>query len=339
MVAIKSAEADRVLARDLGSYSTFLVFGTDVGLVSERVRRVVAGLVDDAADPFQLVRLTEGDLSGDAARLSDEAGTVPLFGGRRAVLVDGGGKSVAAAVELYLETPAPCPVVIEAGALKRDAPLRKLIERSRRAAAIECYPDGEREISGLIDREVHAAGLTIEPHAKELLASLLGADRLASRSEIDKLLLYAHGQASIGVDDVEAAVADASAQAQDNTIDAAFSGDTGGLDAAVRRLHLNAVDAGQLVSAALRHAVMLQRAKLGGAAGAAWPARAAVPPRRKAAMEQQIAALGVDMLGRTVVRLGDALGQIRREPRLAEQHAIRALWTVALAARPRQRGR
>ena len=142
-----------------------------------------------------------------------------------------------------------------------------------------------------------------------------------------------------GVDDVEAAVADASAQALDGAIDAAFSGNTAGLDAAVRRLHLNAVDAGQLVGAALRHAVALQRAKLGGPPGAAPPFRGAMPPRRKSAMEQQVAALGIDMLGRTVVRLGDALGQIRREPRLAEQHAVRALWTVALAARPRQRGR
>ena len=339
MVAIKSSEAERFLARDVGAFSAFLVFGSDVGLVSERVSRIVKTVVDDPHDPFQLVRLMGDDIARDTPRLADEAQTVPLFGGRRAVLVDAGGKNIAPAVELYLATPSPSPVVIEAGALKRDAPLRKVVERSKHAAAIECYPDGEREIAALIDGEVAAAGLTIDPDAKSMLATLLGADRLASRSEIAKLLLYAHGAKRIEVEDVEAAVADASAQASDTAIDAAFSGDTAALDEAIKRLHLNPVDAGLLLGAALRHATMLQRAKLSGPAGESGhgaPFRGGVSPRRKTLIDRQIAALDADVLGRAIIRLGDAIGQVRRDPRLAEDHAARALWTVALAARPRK---
>ena len=295
--------------------------------------------MDDPGDPFQLVRLSGDELARDTPRLADEAQTVPLFGGRRAVLVDVGGKNITAAVELYLSLPSASPVVLEAGALKRDAPLRKAIERHKHAAAIECYPDGEREIGALIDGEVTAAGLAIDPDAKALLGSLLGADRLASRSEIAKLVLYAHGSTSIRVEDVEAAVADASAQATDDAIDAAFSGNAGALDAAVQRAHLGPVDAGLLLGAALRHATMLHRAKLSGPGeGGAMGFRGGFSPRRKVAIDRQVANWSTDALGRTMVRLGEAVALVRRDPRLAEDHAVRALWTVALAARPK-RGR
>ena len=336
MVAIKTSEADRFLTRDLANFSAFLVFGSDVGLVSERVRRIVKGVVDDPSDPFQLVRLSGDELARDTPRLVDEAQTVPLFGGRRAVLVDVGGKDILAAVELCLSARLSSPVVLEAGALKPAAPLRKAIERSRHAAAIQCYPDGEREIGQLIDSEAAAAGLTIEPAAKSLLASLLGADRLASRSEIAKLILYAHGGTTVGVEDVEAAVADASVQATDDAIDAAFSGDASALDPAVQRLHLGTVEAGLLLGAALRHAMMLHRAKLSGPGeGASMPFRGGLSPRRKAGIDRQVASLSIDALSRTIVRLGEAAALVRRDPRLAENHAVRALWAVAQTARPK----
>lgn len=337
MVAIKNHEAERFLARDVGSYTAFLVHGSDVGLVSERVRRIVKGLVDDPGDPFQLVRLSGDDLGGDPARLADEARTVPLFGGRRAVLVDASAaKKVEAAVDLLLSLEGACPVVLATGQLKKDAALRKAVERSRTAAAIECYPDSEEELARLVEAEAAAAGLTIEPDARGLLVSLIGSDRLASRSEIAKLILYAHGAASITADHVVEAVADASVQANDDALDAAFGGDMAKLDAALNKLHLGPVEAGLLLAAALRHAVALHRAKVSGS-GEDSPFRFALPPKRRSAIDRQLAALGPDTLARTIARLGEAVALVRREPRLAVDHATRALWGVALSSRPRSR--
>ena len=335
MVAIKNHEAERFLGRDIGSYSTFLVHGPDVGLVSERVRRIVRELVDDPQDPFQLVRLGGDELGGDAARLADEAQTVPLFGGRRAVLVDGTAvKKVEPAVDLLLTLDKACPVVISAGSLKKDSGLRKSVERSRTAAAIECYPDSEQDLARLVEAEAVAVGMTIDADARDLLVSLLGADRLASRSEIAKLLLYAHGSKTITADHVAEAVADASVQANDDALDAAFAGDVPALDTALGKLHLGAVEAGLLLGAALRHAVALHRAKLSGPGGES-PFRFGLPPKRKAAIDRQLAQLSPDALARTIVRLGEGIALVRREPRLAVDHATRALWTVALSSRPR----
>ena len=64
-----------------------LVYGPDAGLVRERADALVRASVDDPNDPFAFVRIEGEELSANPSRLVDEAHTVPLFGGRRAVLV------------------------------------------------------------------------------------------------------------------------------------------------------------------------------------------------------------------------------------------------------------
>ena len=195
MVAVKASDVDTYLARPDRAAPVVLVFGPDAGLVSERVNAVIAASVDDPADPFSLVRLDGEDLSAQPARLVEEAQTIPLFGGRRAVWVKAGSRNIAPAVEELLALPAcECRVVIEAGDLRRNAPLRALCERAKNAAALPCYADGERELGRLVDSEMRAAGLTLAPDARALLIPLLGGDRAASRSELRKLVLYAAGK-------------------------------------------------------------------------------------------------------------------------------------------------
>ena len=57
--------------------------------------------------------------------------------------------------------------------------------------------------------------------------SLLGGDRQASRNELRKLALYAHGKGEVTLDDVMAVVADASELKIDPIVDGAFAGQAG----------------------------------------------------------------------------------------------------------------
>src|SRR5208282_4116714 len=177
MTAIKAADVDGFIARPDPARPVVLVFGPDAGLVSERVNALVKASVDDPNDPFSLVRLESEELIANPGRLVEEAQTIPLFGGRRAVRVKAGGRNIAPAVEALLAGPASeCRVVIEAGDLRRSAPLRALCERAKNAAALPCYPDSERDLARLIDTEMRAAGLTLAPEARALLVPLLGGD-------------------------------------------------------------------------------------------------------------------------------------------------------------------
>src|SRR5262245_37762144 len=105
MVALKSADIESFVARPDPARAVVLVFGPDAGLVSERVDAIVRASVDDPADPFSLVRLDGDALASDPARLTDEALTVPLFGGRRAIRVRAGSRNIVPAVESVLAAP------------------------------------------------------------------------------------------------------------------------------------------------------------------------------------------------------------------------------------------
>src|SRR5271168_2780437 len=227
MVAVKNADVDRYIARPDPARPVILVYGPDSGLVRERVDALVAGAVDDPRDPFALARIEGDALADEPERLVEEAHTVPLFGGRRAVWVRAGGRNFTAAVERVLASPpgADCRIVIEAGDLKRNAPLRALCEKAPNAAALPCYADGGRDLNRLIDEEMRAGNLSIAPDARAALTALIGGDRGTSRSELRKLALYANGKPTIGLDDVLAVVADASAESNVDAIaDAAFAG-------------------------------------------------------------------------------------------------------------------
>ncbi len=102
MVAVKAADVDAFVARPDPARPVMLVFGPDAGLVSERVNALVKASVDDVNDPFALARLEGEDVTANPARLVEEAQTIPLFGGRRAVWVKAGGRNIAPAVEALL---------------------------------------------------------------------------------------------------------------------------------------------------------------------------------------------------------------------------------------------
>ena len=105
MTAIKAADVDRFIARPDSNQPIVLVFGPDAGLVRERVDALVRASVDDPADPFTFVRIDGDELATNPSRLVEEAHTVPLFGGRRAVLVKAGSRNIAQAVDTVIAAP------------------------------------------------------------------------------------------------------------------------------------------------------------------------------------------------------------------------------------------
>jgi DNA polymerase III subunit delta len=342
MVALKGSDIDSFVARPDSARPVVLVFGPDAGLVRERAEALVHASVDDPKDPFQLARLDGDDLAGTPTRLIEEVSTVPLFGGRRAVWVKAGGRNIAPAVEPLLASPAPdCRVVIEAGDLKRSAPLRAICERSKHAVALPCYPDAERDLVRLIDTELRAEGLAISTDARSALVPLLGGDRLASRHEIRKLALFARGKARVELDDVMAVVADASTLALDGLIDAAFAGRTGELEAQFGKARTAGTAAGTIVSAALRQVAQLHRARLAVDEGASvGQAMEGIQPfvhfSRKAAVETALRNWTSARLERAMTQLAEAALETRKQPALAEVIAQRTLLALAVNVRRKE---
>jgi DNA polymerase-3 subunit delta len=339
MVALKSADIDAFVARPNAAQPIALVYGPDSGLVRERTEALIRACVDDPRDPFALARLEGDEISADPARLVDEAQTVPLFGGRRAVWVRAGSRNIAPAVEALIDAKvSECRVIIEAGDLKRNAPLRILCERAKSAAALPCYADNERDLARLVDDELSGAGLTIAPDVRAALVPFLGGDRRASRSELTKLILYAHGQTQVVLDDVLAVVADASALALDAVVDASFAGRTADVDTQFTKVCAAGTAPTTIIGYALRQAMALHKTRLAIEAGtpvsdALDVMTPSVHFRRKALVESALKAWTAARLERAMTQLADAALETRVQQALAESIAHRILLSVAQAAR------
>lgn len=339
MVAVKNRDAERFVKAPPAHVFLFLIYGADAGLVRERALRIVEQRVDDRRDPFQCVEMSGDAVAADPLSLLDEANTVPLFGGRRAIIVETGAKSIASAVEqLLLAPPIDCSVVLTAGALKRDAPLRKLVETAKQGAAIECYPDTEQDLHALIDSSLHEAGLAISQEARGLLQSALGEDRRMSRSELAKLLLYTHGQEKIEASDVEDVVAHASNIAADRLVLDAFSGEASAAGSGLDHVVATGGDAGQLLGGALRYALALHRARLTVDregrldAGVAILTRSGWGFSHRAMLEHHLKIWPAAKVAGLVDALRGAQQRARANAGLAEMEAGRALMRIATQA-------
>lgn len=346
MAEIKSHEFEGFLQRSAKSYHIFLVYGPDRGLVSERAGLLAksTGVAQD--DPFALVRIDASTLSSDPGRLLDEANAIGLFGGDKLIWVKSTGTEKAlqdAFTVLAANPPVGSTVLIEAGDIKKGAGLRKVAEQSTDVAAIPCYADDARALNALIDRELGAAALRISPGARELLVDLIGGDRLASRNELQKLVLYAHGQSSIDEDDVIAIIGDASAISTDEAIDAILTGDRNGFFHAMRKITTSKTPIFLVLQGCLRQFQMLDQMRTAmdekkiPAAQAMQSYGRAIHFKRKPAVETALRVWNPDAIAREMNRLQAAILQSRQKPALEEAIAMHALLSITVQSSQRQR--
>ena len=225
MVAIKTHQASAFLNALDRVPQAVLFYGSDVGLVSERAAQLAKALAGRDDPPGEILRLDDSSLEDDPDRIFVELQTAPMFGGRKVVRAAAGRRVTAAQLKTLVEGGNLAgSLIVEAGNLRPDDALRALFEKSPAAAAVACFPDEARDLDVVI-REVFAGrGVQITPEARRLLMTRLGADRALSRSEIDKLALYAHGKSVIDEEDVEIAVGDAAELALDRIVMAARLG-------------------------------------------------------------------------------------------------------------------
>ncbi|AZO49881.1 MAG: DNA polymerase III subunit delta [Mesorhizobium sp.] len=339
MAQKKGYEVDSWLARPDPAMSIVLLYGPDRGLVAERARAFAGKTGLPLDDPFSVVRLDGAEVDRDQGRLLDEARTVPMFSDRRLLWVRNasGQKALADDVKALTSEPARDAIIlIEAGDLKKGTGLRAIVEAAGNAIALPCYADEARDIDIVIDDELRKAGMSMTLEARQALRRNLGGDRLASRGEIEKLVLYVHGQKEIGVDDVRATSGDVSGASFDDAVDALLDGKIADFDTAFTRHCQGGGQPFLVLSAAMRQlqAIQAMRGQMeGGGRNAASVVAGARPPvffSRRKLVEKALERWSVEALGRALNRLQTAVLQTRRRPDLSEALARQALLGIAV---------
>ena len=198
--------------------------------------------------------------------------------------------------------------------------------------------DNDQNLARLIDDEMRAADLTIAPDARAALMPLLGGDRLASRSEISKLALYARGNKVVELDDVVAVVADASQLALDSLIDAAFAGRTGDVEFQFAKARTAGTAPGTILFAAQRNVSTLHKMRLAVEDGKTITGvvESTMPPihfSRRSLVEAALKSWTAARLERVMAQIAEATLDSRKQSDLAEAITQRTLLSLAVNAR------
>jgi DNA polymerase-3 subunit delta len=302
-------DARRVEAflRDPGSSRVVLLYGDDIGLIRERAARLVVTLAGSKDDPFRVTELERDTL----ANMALEVASPPLTGGRRVVRARDVGDAAVAAVQAVLSAAAGGFLILEAIGLAARSKLRALIEQSAEAVAIGCYPPDAAAVGADIRRTMEANGVAIDADAVRWLETRLGSDRAVTRSEIEKLVLYAGPRGDVDMAAAQMVVGDLAGLSVEDALFAATAGDVVATD---RSLHI-AIGEGAapvgILRAGLAHVQRLHRARLAMAdgLGPAEATKAARPPvffRREAAFRTALSSWGEPALMTACIRLFDA---------------------------------
>jgi len=238
-----------------------LVHGRDAGLIHERVENLGRSVVPDLKDPFQVSELTGSEVKSDPARLVDEAAAQSLMGGRRVVFVRMGSEDITPALRTLFELESlESLVILESGDLATSSPVRKLMEKEDRGAALACYEDNGSSLGGLISEIGRSNGMSFSRDATDYLISHLGSDRMVSRRELEKLILYAGEKAEVSLEDAIAVIGDNGALSLEEIIYAAAGGDRQALEIGLSRASSEGISTIALLRAAQRHFQRLQMA-------------------------------------------------------------------------------
>ncbi|MBC2772420.1 DNA polymerase III subunit delta [Rhizobium sp. AQ_MP] len=348
MVDVKSHEFEGFLAKSARHYRIFVVYGPDRGLVAERAGAIAGATGVDLHDGFALIRLDVSDIQSDPGRLVDEVNAFGLFGGEKLIWVRGAANEkqlVDGLSHLAANPPEGSYLLIEAGDLKKGSALRKVAEGERSIACIACYQDDARALNALIDTELSAANLRITPAGRELLVESIGGDRIASRNEIQKLVLYCMKDDLIDERHVLEIVGDASAVSTDEVVDAVLSGDPDGFLHAIQKVIASKTAVFLVLQGTMKQIQLLETMRLDmeerqqQAAQVMQTLGRGIHFKRKPIIEKALRNWNSLDLGRESARLNAAILQSRQNAPLEDNLAIQTLLATTLqSARRNRRG-
>lgn len=336
---LAAARVEGFLRRPDPEIRAVLLYGPDAGLARERADALARSICADPHDPFRIADLAAAALASESTRLADEAAQIDLFGGRRVVRVREAGDALAPIFARFLadsvgETAGDALVIAEAGDLPVRSTLRRAFDDAPRAAAIGCYPDNARDLALVIRDAFAAHKIAASRDAIDFLVGHLGDDRLVTRSELEKLTLYAGDGGTIDIDDVRSVVADSAALSLGDALMAAGEGDAAALDRALARVFHEGKSPVTVIRALLRHLQRLHllAARLADGGSVEEAIRAARPPiffKEQDSYRRQLTRWSTARLCRALERVADAEFRMKLTGLPAETICREAMFALA----------
>lgn len=206
----------------------YLIAGTDEAKIARaRARLRQRAERDGGPGALELFEAGEGRRSPDAEAFAGSLAAISLIASRRYLLVDGveawAKAEAQRAVDALSEIPPDTTVALVAHG-KSPAGLAKAVEVAGGEVLTYDAPR-ERELPKQLVAEARELGFELEPVAARALIERLGPRPLRLRNELERLALWSGEEGRVGLEDLDAMVADTSEEAIWSLADAVVAGD------------------------------------------------------------------------------------------------------------------
>jgi DNA polymerase-3 subunit delta len=180
----------------------YLFVGPAAFLMEEAWNELLSTLLPKGGGRFNGQRLQARET--DSAELISQLAVVPMFGGRRVIMVDNveaWGKAHLCAIETFVRRIASSAcLVMTAASRKGVEALAKAVEV--RGNVVQFRPPGEREAPRWVIERAAQLGKTISPRAAFLLVEAVGTDLQTLASELEKVCTFAGEKKRVEPEDV-----------------------------------------------------------------------------------------------------------------------------------------
>ncbi len=180
--------------------SGVVLFGFDESLICYRGDIIAKKIVNDLSDSFLVVNLSKEQIRNDQAIIIDQFSSFAMFGGRKLIMIkdiDGvsAGNVASGLTNLFNQSSSLLKnndnfLLIIAGDLDKNSPLRKLAESTPHLAAIACYEDDDKTSRNFIQNKLLEFNLSYDHEIIDYLLEKFDHNRFIITSELEKIALF-----------------------------------------------------------------------------------------------------------------------------------------------------
>ncbi|MBH87737.1 MAG: DNA polymerase III subunit delta [Pelagibacterales bacterium] len=219
---IKNYEIDNFCSSSNMNTPAILIYGEDYGLKNERVSLITKNYLNNSKN---IIDLDVKSIISDPEILTTELKSISLLADKKVVRIRDANDKISSIIENNIFfNPKECLLILISESLSPRSKLRLIFEKHKEAVIIPCYSDDAKNIINIIDNIFKKENIKIDINAKKLLASYLGVDRLVTKSEIEKAILYSGKTKELSINDVSSFLIDQAAINIDKLYDLTLTG-------------------------------------------------------------------------------------------------------------------
>ena len=233
-----------------------LLYGQDYGLISERSSLIINSFfnnVDAKHNSLNIIDLSNNALLLNPELLELEVSSISLLSSKKIIRIKEASDALYNIIKDYFHYSHPdCLIILLSDSLSPRSKIRKLFETHDKAIILPCYSDDIKNIFNLINTSFKKEGIIIDEQDIQLLANYLGIDRLITKAEIEKAILYAGQGKKLTANDIASFISDQAALGIDELYDFSLSGELEGAYRVLSRLQKEGVPAIQIIRSFIR---------------------------------------------------------------------------------------